>query len=288
MSFTTIISAHDLAALIQRDSPPLMLDCRFELGDPEAGRADYLAGHIAGARYVHLDQDLAAPPSGTNGRHPLPTREAFAETLRGLGLCEGQQVVAYDAAGGAYAARAWWMLRWAGHEAVAVLDGGLPAWLAAGHALEQGEAEAVATGDFALGESLEPTPVPVSDVLANIESGDRLVVDARDPSRYRGEPNAMDPVAGHIPGAANRFFRDNLTDGGRFRDAEALRSEFAKVLGETAPDHAVMQCGSGVTACHNLLAMRLAGLAGARLYPGSWSEWIADPARPVETGEGRS
>ncbi len=282
MAFTTILSADDLKGLLASATPPLLLDCSFELTQPGKGREAYLAGHIPGARYVHLDDDLAAAPSGTNGRHPLPDAEALAQRLRVLGLSQGQQVIAYDASGGAWAARAWWLLRWLGHEAVAVLDGGLPAWVEAGGALEAGEAGPTIVGDFAPRAPLVGGTMEADEVLANIESRAAQVLDARDPSRFRGDPNPIDPVAGHIPGAKNRFFRDNLDASGRFRPANALRSEFTALLGEA---HAILQCGSGVTACHNALAMEIAGLPGARLYPGSWSEWIADPSRPVATGE---
>ena len=288
MSWTTLVSAEKLRAALDSNAPPLVIDCRFELGDPAKGREDYLAARIAGAQYLHLDDDLAGPPSGRNGRHPLPDRAELAAILRAIGLSNGQQVVVYDAAGGAYAARAWWLLRWLGHEAVAVLDGGFPEWQAIDAPVETGNPARPIAGDFAASPSLMASPVGVEDVAANLAKGELLVVDARDPARFRGEPNPMDPVSGHIPGAANRFFRDNLGEDGRFRDAASLRADFAAVLGDRQPGDAVMQCGSGVTACHNLLAMQIAGLEGARLSPGSWSEWIADPERPVETGEGAS
>lgn len=286
MGFETLISAEDLAALMASETPVHIFDCSFELGDPEAGRAAYLAGHISGARYLHLDDDLAAPPSGKNGRHPLPTREDFAALLRSHGVNAGEQVVVYDGAGGAFAARAWWMLRWIGHAAVAVLDGGRKAWEKAGQPYEAGEPVAAPPGSLELGPSLVGEPVAVEDVVANLDGGTSLVVDARDPGRFRGDPSPLDPVSGHIPGAANRFFRDNLADDGSFRSSRELRAAFAQTLGETAPEAAILQCGSGVTACHNALAMEIAGLSGARLYPGSWSEWVADEARPVETGGG--
>jgi thiosulfate/3-mercaptopyruvate sulfurtransferase len=276
MSFKTLIDATALAAIAE---DVLIVDCGFDLGDPEAGRRAYQAGHLPGARYLHLDHDLAGPMSGTNGRHPLPDRETFAATLRAIGLRQGQQVVAYDAQGGPYAARLWWLLRWAGHEAVAVLDGGVQAWVAAGFALETDE-PVVTPGDF-VAASPKVGSVDATSVVANIDAPAFLVVDARTPERFRGDPNPLDPVAGHIPGAANRFFKDNLGPDGRFKPAADLAADFGAVLGSTLPADAVMQCGSGVTACHNLLAMEVAGLSGARLYPGSWSEWIADPSRPV-------
>jgi thiosulfate/3-mercaptopyruvate sulfurtransferase len=214
------------------------------------------------------------------GRHPLPERAAFIETLRRWGVNERTQVVAYDAHGGMFAARLWWMLRWVGHEAVAVLDGGMAAWQAQGLPLT-GEVEARPRGSIEAGAQLV-SMVGAADVLANIGSGERMVVDARAPDRFRGENETIDPVGGHIPGALNRFFKDNLAVDGRFKDAGQLKAELAQVIGD--PSKAIMQCGSGVTACHNLLALEVAGLPGAALYPGSWSEWCADPARPVATG----
>ncbi len=193
-------------------------------------------------------------------------------------------MVAYDASGGAFAARLWWLLRWIGHDAVAVLDGGRQAWLAAGGALEQGGRKAPPAGDFVALPPDGKRVVDAGEVLANIASPQHLVIDARTPERFRGEPNPLDPVAGHIPGARNRCFRDNLNAEGGFKPAELLAAEFNDVLGDTAPGDVILQCGSGVTACHNALAMEVAGMRGALLYPGSWSEWISDPDRPVATG----
>ncbi|WP_404479732.1 sulfurtransferase [Novosphingobium sp. BL-52-GroH] len=281
MVYETLIDVDALRALVASGGDLLLLDCEFELGMPDKGPAIYAQGHIPGARHAHLDDDLASPPDGSNGRHPLPAPVALAAWLRAQGLRRGQQVVAYDSSGGAWAARAWWLLRWLGHGPVAVLDGGKPAWVAAGLPLESGAPLPAVSGDFEAGEPLVPAPVSAAEVLANIEAGTAQVLDARDPSRFAGDPNPMDPVAGHIPGARNRFFRDNLGPDGRFRDATGLAADFSALLGG-AP--AILQCGSGVTACHNALAMAVAGLPAGRLYPGSWSEWIADPARPVATG----
>lgn len=269
--WTTLI---DVAALREL-SDAALFDCRFDLADPEAGRRAYEQGHLPGARYLHLDRDLSGAPTGANGRHPLPDRTALAARLAALGLRRGQQVVAYDDAGGAFAARAWWLLRWLGHEAVAVLDGGIQAWGAAGLPLERGEPPAAAHGDFAATVAAMPVR-SADDVIAA-----RRIVDARAPSRFAGEPHPLDPVAGHIPGAVNRFFGDNLA-GGRFKPAAELRRDYLVLLGGAAPEEVVVYCGSGVTAAHDLLAMAHAGLPGAALYPGSWSEWIADPARPIE------
>ncbi|QSR16663.1 sulfurtransferase [Novosphingobium sp. KA1] len=281
MAYRTLISVAELHALLAAGEEVLILDCEFELGAPDKGREAYLAGHLPGARYAHLDDDLAAPSDGANGRHPLPSPVAFAAWLRRQGLKQGQQVVACDSSGGAWAARAWWLLNWVGHDVVAVLDGGKQAWAQAGLPAETGPAGPVRPGDFAAQPPLVAAPVSAAEVLANIEGAAAQVLDARDPLRFRGDPNPIDPVAGHIPGARNRYFRDNLGPDGRFRPAAELAEAFLRLL-DGKP--AVLSCGSGVTACHNALAMAHAGLAGARLYPGSWSEWIADPARPVETG----
>ncbi|MCT2399106.1 sulfurtransferase [Novosphingobium mangrovi (ex Huang et al. 2023)] len=282
MTWETLISVAQLQHLLAAGSDILLIDCEFELGAPDKGPSLYARGHLPGARYAHLDNDLAGPPDGTNGRHPLPARVALAAWLRSLGLRKGQQVVVYDSHGGAWAARAWWLLRWMGHAQVAVLDGGKPAWIAAGLPLDTTEPGPTPTGDFEAGDPLVGAPVNAAAVLKNIEGREAQVLDARDPSRFRGDPNPIDPVSGHIPGARNRFFRDNLGPDGLFRPASELAADFHALLGGKP---AVLSCGSGVTACHNALAMEIAGMPGARLYPGSWSEWISNPARPVETGE---
>ena len=285
MTFTTLISASELQQLMEQGDL-FIADCGFDLAAPEAGREAYASGHIPGARYVHLDEDLSAPMSGSNGRHPLPDPALFAAKLRAEGLRKGQQVIAYDDAGGPYAARLWWLLRWVGHDAVAVLDGGKQAWQALGGGLEQGGAP-VPPGDFVAAAPDLATIVDADHVQGNIATGAQLVIDARTPERFRGDPNPLDPVSGHIPGARNRWFKDNLGPDGRFKTPDTLAGEFAAVLAGKAADAAILQCGSGVTACHNALAMAVAGLQGAKLYPGSWSEWITDTSRPVEQGEGR-
>jgi thiosulfate/3-mercaptopyruvate sulfurtransferase len=283
MAYTTLISAEQLALHIA-DPDWIVLDCRHDLMNHAAGRAAYDAGHLPHAQFVAFETDLSDKRPGPNGefrgRHPLPSREAFVETLRRWGVHHGSQVIAYDAQGGMYAARLWWMLRWIGHEAVALLDGGLQAWQAQGLPLST-EPITQMRGNIDLQPSLVQT-VDVDDVLANLKQPTRLVVDARAPDRFRGENEIIDPVGGHIPGAKNRFFKDNLQDDGRFKSADQLRAELSAVVGE--PGKAIMQCGSGATACHNLLAMEIAGLPGAALYPGSWSEWCADPSRPVAKG----
>jgi thiosulfate/3-mercaptopyruvate sulfurtransferase len=281
MAYTTLISASDLAQhALQSDW--VVLDCRHDLAKPEAGRAAYDAGHIPNAQFAALDQDLAdhaqGPDGKFRGRHPLPDIDAFIETLRRWGVNDNSQVVAYDAQGGMFAARLWWMLRWVGHEAAAVLDGGLPAWTAHGMWLSTEPANRP-RGNIKRREPLVRT-VSAEDILAQAQLA---VLDARAPDRFRGENETLDPVGGHIPGAVNRFFKDNLQADGRFKPAAQLRQEFGALL--SSPASAVMQCGSGVTACHNLLALETAGLPGAALYPGSWSEWCADPARPVAKGE---
>jgi len=283
MHFDTLISANDLAAAQSNGSALLVLDCSFELTDLQAGQRTYDAGHIPGARYLHLETALSAEKTGRNGRHPLPSRESFARTMVSMGLNANSQVVAYDNTGGMYAARLWWMLRWAGHPAVAVLDGGVAAWKAAGHTLGTDTPAALPVGNFELKPSLVAT-VSYDEVKANIEQQDRLVLDARAPDRFRGENETMDPVGGHIPGARNRLFKDNLDPQGRFKDPARLRQEFDTITGAHPAAQLISQCGSGVTACHNLLAMEVAGLRGAALYPGSWSEWSAQPGAPIATG----
>jgi len=279
--FTTLISAPELAARLN-DATTLIVDCRHDLMDLAAGRAAYDAGHLPGAIFADMETELAGPKRDAagvfRGRHPLPSPEQFIALLRRWGVNGDTQVVACDAHGGMYAARLWWMLRWVGHEAVAVLDGGLAAWAAAGQSLTTALPAARPAGNISLGTPLVST-VDAAGVLANIDRAVFTVVDARSPDRYRGENEVVDPVGGHIPGAKNRFFKDNLAADGRFKSPVELQAEWT-ALG-VDPARAVMQCGSGVTACHNLLALEVAGLKGAALYPGSWSEWSADPARPV-------
>jgi len=282
MSYQTLIDPPDLARLIEQGDV-LVCDCRFDLNNPSAGRRDYLAGHIPGAVYVDLEKDLSAVPTGTNGRHPLPDRTAFASRMAGLGVTQNGLVVAYDTSGGYYASRLWWMLRWAGHGQVAVLDGGLDAWTGSGRDLQQDDHRAPA-GDFQ--SSAEPR-MPITEVEgieANLAGGELLVVDARTTERFAGAAHPLDTASAHIPGASNPFWQNNLTPEGRFKAPETLAAEFRALLGERGPETTVHQCGSGVTATHNLLAMEIAGLGGSRLYPGSWSEWTSDPRRPIAKG----
>jgi thiosulfate/3-mercaptopyruvate sulfurtransferase len=285
MTLTTpLITATALAERLAAAEPTRVFDASFDLTDPEAGRRAFDAGHLPGAQYLDLNRDLAdhaAPRAGRpRGRHPLPAREAFANTLGRLGVDEATPVVLYDRSGGMYAARAWWMLRWLGHLEVTVLDGGWSAWLAAGGATETA-AGPVTPRAYRPGNPL------VSSIDADAlqrDLGRLCLIDARAPERFRGEVEPLDPVAGHIPGALNRPFKDNLDATGRFLPAPQLRAAFEPLLGDRPAAAVVHQCGSGVSACHNLLAMEIAGLPGAALYPGSWSEWCADPARPVARG----
>jgi len=279
-SYGTLIGARELA-LHLGDADWRIFDCRHDLTDSGFGRAAYERGHLPGAQFLHLDEDLSAPMTGTNGRHPLPDPAEFAARLGRLGVDNDTQLIAYDDAAGMYAARLWWMMRWLGHRRVAVLDGGLVAWCAAGQALTT-EVPKVAPAAYAF--SLQPTVVDAGFVHEHLENGVMTLVDARSPDRFRGENETLDPVGGHIPGATNRFFRDNLGANGCFKQASVLREEFGALLKGRDAHRVVHQCGSGVTACHNLLAMESAGLSGSRLYAGSWSEWCADPARPIATG----
>ncbi|XAH23558.1 sulfurtransferase [Xylophilus sp. GW821-FHT01B05] len=283
VTYDTLISVEQLACELCCAKPPVVLDCSFELTNLQAGQQAYDAGHLPGARYVHLEHVLSAAKTGSNGRHPLPTREAFAKSMADLGLDDDTQVVAYDNAGGMYAARLWWMLRWAGHRAAAVLDGGVAAWKAAGQALATDAPAARSAGNFSLRSPLVKT-VDYAGIQANIASKGQQVLDARAPDRFRGENETLDPIGGHIPGARNRLFKDNLGSDGRFKPAAQLRQEFDAITGGRPAAELINQCGSGVTACHNLLAMEVAGLKGAALYPGSWSEYSAQPGAPIATG----
>jgi len=281
--FTTLIDANTLSQHLS-DPQWVILDCRHDLMNPDFGRNAFAEGHIQGAQFANIDTDLSGPKTSADGvfrgRHPLPDRAALLETLRRWGINDDTQVVAYDAHGGMYAARLWWLLRWLGHGAVVVLDGGLAAWGAAGLPLVTSVAGRP-RGTLAEKATLV-RKVSVGELVENLDAKRLQVVDARANDRFRGENETIDPVGGHIPGARNRFFKDNLQADGRFKDAAVLKQELAPIVG--TPASAVMQCGSGVTACHNLLALEVAGLPGAALYPGSWSEWCADSTRPVATG----
>jgi thiosulfate/3-mercaptopyruvate sulfurtransferase len=281
MAHTTLVSAEETAAHLN-DREWVVCDCRHDLADYSAGYRAYRNGHIPGARFLHLDVDLSGPKTGLTGRHPLPHPATFCLRLGALGIDNSKQIVAYDDSGGAYAARLWWMLRWVGHQRVAVLDGGWAAWQRAKLPVT---VEQPVIEPAAFNSRVQPrVAVDSTQIVAHLQDRKAQVLDARAPDRYRGENETLDPVAGHIPGAINRFFRHNLGDDGCFKPAAVLKSEFGAALYGHPPESVIHQCGSGVTACHNLLAMEVAGLAGSRLYPGSWSEWVSDRRRPVATG----
>jgi thiosulfate/3-mercaptopyruvate sulfurtransferase len=282
--YRTLISTDTLAS--NREQSWVLVDCRYDLRDPAWGRVQYLAGHIQGATYASLSTDLSAPPSGTNGRHPLPCVEAIETTFGRLGITAGRQVVAYDQDAGAYASRLWWMLRYLGHEAAAVLDGGWSKWVREGRPTRRGDETAVTT--VFEGHRHKELRMTSPEVAAALGDPSVLIVDARAPERFEGREEPIDRVAGHIPGAVNHYYRCNVGEDGQMLPAEALREQFAALLGGHPPHQVVMYCGSGVTACQNLLAMEHAGLKGAALYSGSWSEWSTDPSRPVETGPART
>lgn len=259
-----------------------IIDCRHDLLRPDAGRQAYANGHIAGAVFAHLDRDLSGPKTPASGRHPLPDPASLVECFRRWGIDGDTQIVAYDANGGQYAGRLWWLARWLGHDRAALLDGGWQAAIEAALPIEKDE-PSIPRGRF---ERTSPREQPVEvEAVQTARTDSRwLIIDARAPDRYAGQNETIDPVGGHIPGAVNRFWQSNLQPDGRFKPAEQLRSEFGALLGEHAATRVIVQCGSGVTACHHLLAMQRAGISGARLYPGSWSQWITDPARPIAVG----
>lgn len=298
-NYTTLISAGQLQALMKSGQPLRIFDCSFELGQPHAGEQNYLKAHIPRAVYADLETALSArhgvpgahgvltasgadaPASG--GRHPLPNREKFATWLSSVGMGNEMQAVVYDRNGANYCGRLWWMLKWAGHENVAVLDGGLQAWQAAGHPVNSGEEPAPFQASFLTG--LERARlVDVQTVASQLGRPSQTLIDARSPARFKGEVEPLDPVAGHIPGALNRPFGLNLTPEGKFKSPEQLKAEFIALLGQRDPSSVVHHCGSGVSAVPNLLAMEIAGLGRTALYAGSWSDWCQDPNRPVAQG----
>lgn len=274
---TPLISANQLEEIINSGENVLLCDCRFDLVDPQAGRKSYEESHIPGAIYVDLDKDLSGPKTGANGRHPLPNPEIWAQTKARLGINPNTLVVAYDKQGSVYASRLWWMLKATGHANVRVLDGGLDAW--------NGPMGTIPRSPTPSKQVIGVMPyvglVLVDEVASNLQAKKYQIIDARSNDRFHGQNETLDPVGGHIPGAMNRFFKDNLS-ATAFKTPEQLFQELREFLGPIKPVEIIHQCGSGVTACHNLLAMEIAGLKGSRLYAGSWSEWCADPQRPVE------
>ena len=275
MNGSTLVSTGELAANLAKWR---VFDCRYDLAKPDLGEQLYREGHIQGALFAHLERDLSGKKTGRNGRHPLPDPQDFEKWLEKTGLTPKDQVVCYDAGPGSMAARLWWMLRWVGHDRVAVLDGGLAKWTREGRPV---------TVDVPIFTPFN-YPLKVRQDLAldvrAVEQSKSLLLDARAPARYRGEQEPIDPVAGRIPGARNRFNMDNVSAQGTFKPAEELKKDFESVLQGKSPSEVVHYCGSGVSACHNLLAMEVAGLKGGKLYAGSWSEWSADRTRPQERG----
>lgn len=284
-SYTTLIGTQQLESSLS-DASFLIVDCRFDLKDTAAGEEAYAAGHIPGAVYAHLDRDLSAEKTGTNGRHPLPTVEISAERLGRLGVDRSVQVVVYDQDTGSFASRLWWMLRWLGHDAAAVLDGGFAKWIHERRPTHSG-IETRAPRQFIA----HPRPdmiATAADVASHANAKDWRLLDARAPERFRGDIEPIDKVAGHIPGAINAPFPENLNAEGTFLTPGELADRFHASLGDVRPDHAISYCGSGVTACHNVLALEHAGMKGSKLYAGSWSEWSSDPSRPVAQGDDKS
>jgi thiosulfate/3-mercaptopyruvate sulfurtransferase len=281
MTFSTLLSTEELSTHMH-DPEWVIVDCRFELSIPDRGHDQYLVGHIPGAVYAHQNKDLAGEVTSQTGRHPLPESNAFIQRLSDWGIGPQTQVIAYDESDGSKAARLWWLLQYYGHTRAAVLDGGLAAWIQSGFAMQSRE-EHNLPATF----SGEPHPEMVAD-LACVELArqdpDWLVIDARTPERYSGAIEWVDPVAGRIPGSINYYFGNCVLPDGRFKPAEELRQEFVALVGKRPMEHVIVYCGSGVTACSNLLAFEYTGLRGARLYPGSWSEWIRNPANLVATG----
>lgn len=282
--FSTLVSVQVLQTLLASGLPPVVLDTSFDLTDAAAGERAYLGAHLPGALYAHLDRDLCGEKTGRNGRHPLPDRAVFAATAGRFGITPTTQVVVYDRQGAMFSARLWWMLRWLGHEAVAVLDGGFAAWQSVSGAVQGAAASVKPQSAYPIGAEISPLVRTIDADTLQGQLGRIRLIDARAPERFRGEVEPLDAQPGHIPGASNRFFKDNLAADGRFKRAEVLRAELLTLIGGRAASEVVHQCGSGVTACHNLLAMAVAGIDGAALFPGSWSEWSSDPSRPVARG----
>lgn len=270
--------------LAQHPAKVLLCDCRYDLVDASLGQRAYESGHIPGAIYLNLGKVLSGQPDGTNGRHPLPDPEQLALDLAALGVNQDTLIVAYDSPGASYAARLWWCARWVGHQNVVVLDGTIDAWTQAGLALSTETTPAKPPGNFKRRASLTKT-VQYAEVRSSLGRSDRLIIDGRPTDRFEGMNETLDPKAGHIPGSLSRFSKNNLDSSFRFKSPEVLKAEFTSMMGSHASDQVIASCGSGVAACHLILAMELAGLPGAALYGGSWSEWCAQQGAPVETGK---
>jgi thiosulfate/3-mercaptopyruvate sulfurtransferase len=275
-----LFSAQELHAA-QASKSCLVFDCRFVLSDPGSGYRDYLDAHIPGAVYAHLDDDLSSPITGSSGRHPLPDAEKFAAFLARSGWRPGTRLVAYDLADGSIAARLWWLMKYFGHDCVALLDGGFQAWQSAAFVLESGSVTTAGTTPVSL-RARGDMVVSTADILDSLGNPNRVLADVRASERFRGEIEPIDPVAGHVPGSVNFPFQLNLSANGSFKPVAEVRESLMTLAGRHQPEDLVYMCGSGVTACHTLFAAELAGLEGSRLYAGSWSEWIRDPSRPVE------
>lgn len=287
MDYTTLITADQLQALMNSGRRLMVFDCSFDLAQPQAGNQHFTDAHIPAAVRADLDRHLSSakgdPQAASGGRHPLPARAAFAQWLGSVGFSNDMQAVVYDRQGVTFCGRLWWMLKWLGHEAVAVLDGGMPAWYAAGGIVTSGAATAHPPTTFTAGAP-RARLVTAQEVMERLGDPVQQLIDARAGPRYRGETEPLDPVAGHIPGALNRPFGDNIGDDGQFKPAIVLKSEFLELLDGRDPATTVHHCGSGVTAVPNILAMEIAGMGRQALFAGSWSEWCSDPARPVATG----
>lgn len=275
-----LYSPQELRAQKEID-PIILVDCRFDLGDTGAGYRDYLEAHIPGAVYAHLDNDLSGPVTADSGRHPLPDHERFAAFLARIGWQPGMKLVAYDNAGGAIAARLWWLMMYFGHDCASLLDGGVAAWKSAGYELEGGPVTRAGTAPVILNAKSDLV-ISTDQVVDSRGSDEMVLVDVRASERYNGQEEPIDPVAGHIPGSLNYPLQLSLAQNGRFKPAEQIRKSLLALSNGRPPENIVYMCGSGVTACHTIFASEVAGLKGSKLYAGSWSEWIRDPDRPVE------
>ena len=275
---TPLMEPMALAQIIKNEEI-IVFDCRHQLTDPSYGREQFLLGHLPGAIFASIDDHLSGVPTGDNGRHPLPRVDDFRLFLEKNGVSNSTTVVCYDDAGGVYASRLWWLLRWLGHEQVSVLNGGIQSWTSMGQQLEI--IERTPRSRQILEINLNDVHVDADYILGKLQSEDLVIIDARANDRFRGKNETIDPIAGHIPGAINRFFKANLDETGQMKGGNTLREEFLDLIGSENVTNVVHQCGSGVSACHNLLAMEVAGLVGSKLYPGSWSEWISDKSRPI-------